>query len=85
MSDLIDLRKSYIKFSGEENAWRSNLKSILYSEKSCCYLTKECLSEEIGSLPFSHLYKNNFLPIILDEKIYIFRAQSFKEKSHALS
>ena len=38
------------------------------------------MSEEIASLPFSHLYKNNFLPIILDEKIYIFRAQSFKEK-----
>ena len=81
MSDLIDLRKSYIKFSGEEKAWRSNLKSILYSEKSCCYLTKECLSEEIGKFPFSHPHRNEFLPIILDKKIYIFRSQSFKRKN----
>ena len=62
MSDLIDLRKSYIKFSGEENAWRSNLKSILYSEKSCCYLTKECLSEEIGKFPFITALCNAVLP-----------------------
>ena len=81
MPDFIDLRKSYVKFFGSENAWRSNLKSILYSEKLCCYLTKECLSEEIGKFPFSHPHRNSFLPIILDKKIYIFRSQSFKKKN----
>lgn len=81
MPDLIDLRKSYINFFGSKNAWKSNLKSILYSQKFCCYLTKECLSEEIGKFPFSHPHRNEFLPIILDKKIYIFRSQSFKRKN----
>ena len=80
MSDLIDIRKSYVKFLGSSNAWRSSLKSVLYSKKFCCYLTKECLAEHIGEFPFSHPYRNNFLPIIFEKKIYLFRSQSFKRK-----
>ena len=80
MSDLIDIRKSYVKFLGSSNAWRSSLKSVLYSKKFCCYLTKECLAEHIGEFPFSHPYRNNFLPIIFEKKYIYFVLNHLREK-----
>ena len=84
MSELIDLRKSTLEFSGvteKSNKWRSQIKSFITSKKSKIYLTKECLSEHISKEPFSHPHRNEFLPILLNNKIFIFRSQSFKLKN----
>lgn len=87
MSKLVDLRKSFAEFSGnnsKSNKWRSQIKSYISSKEINGYLTKECLAEYIGKEPFSHSHRNEFLPIILNDQIYVFRSQSLKQNKISL-
>jgi hypothetical protein len=69
----INLKKSFVHFTGPRNCWRADIKSILTFENNSLFLVKECRSELIGANPFNHPGRYEFLTIVDDDKTHFIR------------
>ncbi len=60
-----DLENGFAIVSGKENAWRTEIQSILKFEDNgnCCYLTHECRAESLSESAIFGEEKYEFLPI----------------------
>ena len=70
---MINIDKSFIRFIGEQNSWRTNIKSILSTENKKIFLVKECRAELVGEHPFFHPDRYEFFAIIEDDKTHFIR------------
>lgn len=71
----IDLKKSFVHFIGPKNSWRTNIKSILTFENNSLFLVKECRAELVGTNPFNHSGRYEFLGIVDDDKTHFIRTK----------
>lgn len=71
----IDLERSFVHFIGQKNSFRTNIKSILTFENNTFFLVKECRAELIGSNPFSHTGRYEFLSIVDKHTTYFIRTE----------
>ena len=77
---VININKSFIHFIGEQNSWRTNIKTILSTKNKKYFLVKECRAELIGVRPFFQYSRYEFLAIVEDDKTHIIRTSAAGSK-----
>ena len=77
---MINIHKSFIHFIGEQNSWRTNIKTILSTKNKKYFLVKECRAELVGEQPFFHQNRYEFLGIVEDDKTHIIRTSAAGSK-----
>ena len=77
---MINIHKSFIHFIGEQNSWRTNIKTILSTKNKKYFLVKECRAELVGEHPFFHQGRYEFLAIVEDDKTHIIRTSAAGSK-----
>ena len=63
---IIDLENSFIDFIGDNNSWRTNIKSVLECKKNkkTYYLAKETRAQQMTKNPFKHNSRFEFLGLV---------------------
>ena len=77
---MINIHKSFIHFIGEQNSWRTNIKTILSTKNKKYFLVKECRAELVGEHPFFYQNRYEFLGIVEDDKTHIIRTSAVGSK-----